>query len=275
MKTFRKYYANYEKEPKLAFYVRSCGHFNLVSPDREAYRPSVDFGEIFWCLKGAAVFRYKSRETVLNPEHVWYYPPGSSHDYHPRGERFEYRWLTIAGNGAGQLFSGLDIPPGLSYAGVCPEELFSVVELNLEKINSTRTSRMRALAAAFQILTMISPGQHLENIRGSLAEQAKNLVDSSFTDREFNVEKVASLLGVHRGSLSRAFTAGFGITISHYITRCRVRNAMKLLQETALPIREIALASGFNSHEYFCRVFLEQTLFTPAAFRTQLKNNGH
>ena len=150
-----------------------------------------------------------------------------------------------------------------------------MVEFNLEKISQTRKTRMQALAAAFQILTMISPGQNLENIRGSMADHAKSLVDSGYADPEFNVEKVASLLNVHRGSLSRAFAGAYGITISHYITRCRVRHAMKLLRETALPIREIALASGFNSHEYFCRVFLEQTSFTPAAFRTQVKEIGH
>lgn len=268
METFRHHHAVYEKEPKLSFYVRSCGHFNLVPPDRERYRECVDFGTILWCMKGSGVFRQNSRETVLRPEHVWYYPPGSSHDFQPRGERFEYCWLTIAGSGAGQLFSGLEIQPGPSYAGGCPEQLFSIVEMNLEKINQTRTSRMRALAAAFQILTMISPGQH-PAVHGKLAEKARSLIDAGFVDPQFNVEKTASLLGVHRGSLSRAFSAAYGIAISQYVSRCRVRHAMELLKATKIPIREVALSSGFNSHEYFSRVFLEHTGFTPAAFRAQ------
>ena len=125
---------------------------------------------------------------------------------------------------------------------------------------------MRALAAAFQILTMILPGQH-PAVHGNLAEEARSLIDAGFTDPQFNVEKTAALLGVHRGSLSRAFSEGYGITVTHYITRCRVRHAIKLLKETELPIRDIAKQSGFNTQEYFSRVFLEQTGSTPAAFR--------
>lgn len=269
METFRNYYAVYEKEQHLAFYVRSCGYFFLKPPDRESYRPQVDFCEIFWCMNGSMEYRGKSRNYQLKPGYVWYYPAGSSHNYSPGPNGCEYRWLTISGPGAEQLFRGLDIQDGLNYAGACPQELFSMVEFNLDKISQTRKTRMQALAAAFQILTMISPGQNLENIRGSMADHAKSLVDLGYADPEFNVEKVASLLKVHRGSLSRAFAGAYGITISHYITRCRVRHAMKLLKETTLPIRDIAFQSGFNSHEYFSRVFQEQTAFTPVEFRKQ------
>ena len=268
MQTFRHYYESCEIDPQLSFYVRSCGYFNLMPPDREAYRSCVNFGEIFWCIRGGCIFKHKLKEYVLKPGYVWYYPVGSCHDYQPLPGGFEYRFFTIAGLQASILFAGLDIRPGLNYAGTCPEDLFSLIELNMKDI-PTRSSRMQALAAAFRILTMVSPGQHPEMVRGSMAEKAKALIDSGFRDCEFNVEKTAALLGVHRGSLSRAFSEGYGITVTHYITRCRVRHAMKLLKETDLPIRDIARQSGFNSQEYFSRVFLEQTGFTPAAFRKQ------
>lgn len=259
----------YEKETRLSFHVRSCGHFCLVPPARETFRKSVDFCEIFWGIRGSMKFRSGSREFLMKPDYVWYYPAGSDHDYVPCGEGCEYRFITIAGRDSARLFSGLDIPQGLSYAGPCPQELFSIADLNVAKINQTKTTQMQALAAAFQILTMLSPGQHMENIRGSMAERAKTLIDSGFADRELNVEKTASLLGVHRGSLSRAFANAYKISVSHYISRCRVRNAMKLLKETELPILNIALQSGFNSHEYFTRVFMNWTGFTPALFRRQ------
>lgn len=86
------------------------------------------------------------------------------------------------------------------------------------------------------------------------------------------MEKAASLLGVHRGSLSQAFSTSYGITASHYITTCRIRWAADLLVKSQLSIKEIAADSGFNSHEYFSRVFLTQTGYTPGAFRRQKVN---
>ena len=269
MQSFRRHYANYQKEPQLAFYVRSCGHFCLNPPDREQYRAGVDFCEIFWCVRGSGLFRNRLRESVLRPGNVWYYPAGACHDYVPLRGGFEYFWLTIAGTQAPVLFSGVGIRPGVNYAGGCPEDLFSQVGLNIKNV-ATRVSCMHALAAAFRILTMISPGQHPEIVRGSMAENARKLIDSSFADPELNVEKTAALLGVHQGSLSRAFSEGYGITVVHYIARCRVRHAMKLLRGTALPIREVASASGFSSHGYFSHVFLDHTGFTPAAYREKM-----
>ena len=268
METFRYHSSLYEHEPRLAFYVRSCGHFQLVPPDRESYRRNVEFCEIFWCISGKGGFRSGStKETLLKPDWVWYYPAGATHDYQPRGGFFHYRWLSISGPGASSLFSGLDIHPGLNYGGACPHHLFSLVELNLKPVSS-RQIRMRALAAAFQILTQISPGQH-PSVHGSMVEEARSLIDDGFADSQFNVEKAASLLGVHRGSLSRAFSQAYGIAVSQYISQCRVRHAIVLLKTTSLPIREIALKSGFSSHEYFSRVFLEHTGITPATFRAQ------
>ena len=268
--TFRYCYHALDRDPRLAFYVRSCGYFNLIPPDRESFRDCVDFGEIFWCIRGSGVFRDKFRKTILTPEHVWYYPPGSSHDYYPRGSGFEYRWLTIEGSGTSQLFSGLNISPGLCYAGPCPQNLFSLVELNIDSME--QTARMQALSAAFQILTMLTFGQKTERIHGGMAEHARSLIYSGFSNRDFNVEKLASLLNVHRGSLSQAFRKKYGITVSHCITNCRVQCAARLLAESQLSIRQIALNSGFSSQDYFSHVFTAQTGFTPSSYRRQRIN---
>ena len=109
---------------KTSFYVRSIGHFRLTPESPEEIKVA-DFGEIFWCIGGRGYFHRNGEIFTLLPNSVWYYPPGSLHKYYPGKPFFHYRWLTIEGPGAGGLFDGLRIQPGLNESGECPQELFS------------------------------------------------------------------------------------------------------------------------------------------------------
>ena len=253
-----------ERDTRLGFYVRSTGHFQLIPPDREAVR-TVDFCEIFWSVKGSGVFRLNGNESILRPGCVWYYPAGSCHDYFPREPAFEYYWLTVAGPRATSFFDGLNIRPGINYGGDAPVHLFSIIRQKLPE--RTREGKMQCLVSAFEILTGITADPPVNPERRGILESARALCDERFTDPLFNVEQAAQMLGIHRGSLSRIFTSGYGMSISHYITNCRLQRAVHLLRESAVPVSDVARQSGFSSPAYFSRVFLEHTGSTPGLFR--------
>ena len=264
MSTFRK--RTYACNPKIApgFSVRSIGHFQLSPPDHEARR-FFDFGEIFWCVHGKGVFRLDGKEFILNPDFVWYYPPGSFHDYDPFEAEFQYFWLTVDGPGVAFLFDGLGILPGLNYGGSCPVHLFSRIAQLLPV--TRQEAGFEVLSAAFEIFCKIPAARQPGDEQPSPAEAARKIIDSQFTDPSFNVEELAARLACHRSTVSRNFSQKWNISVSDYIINCRLQYAMILLKETNTPIREVALESGFSSAAYFSRVFTARTGTTPAAFR--------
>lgn len=264
MSTFRK--RTYSRNPKLTpgFSVRSVGHFQLSPPDHEA-RITFKFGEIFWCVAGSGVFRLDGDEFLLKPDSVWYYPPGSFHDYDPAEADFQYYWLTIDGPLTSALFDGLGINPGLNYGGNCPVHLFSRIANLLPDTNPG--AGFEVLSAAFEILSKIPASCHSDIEQPTLAESARKIIDSQFIDSSFNVEELAERLSVHRSTVSRIFRREWDISVSDYIINCRLKYAMMLLRETNTPVRDVALESGFSSAAYFSRVFTVRTGTTPAAFR--------
>lgn len=264
MKSFRQCGWMLPKDSQLGFFVRSCGHFMLVPPDRELRRPA-DFAEIFWGLRGRGTFRSGSGEYTLKENQVWYYPPGSIHDFVPKSSVFQYRWLSIEGRSAARLFEDLGIRPGLSQAGPCPEHLFSSIMLDTR--SAEREKHIRALATAISILTQIIAGDVKNIPAGNSSKAAKEIIDENFGDPELNVEGIAELLHMHRVSLSRVFMKDHRTTISNYLISCRIRHAMRLLRETDLRVKEIARTSGFKTVEYFSRVFLQAVGMPPGVFR--------
>lgn len=78
---------------------------------------------------------------------------------------------------------------------------------------------------------------------------------------------VAKEVGMSYFHFSRAFKQTLGMTPSHYITERRIEHAKQLIQDTELPIAEIALRSGFSSQSHFTTSFRRLLGVTPGSFR--------
>lgn len=60
-----------------------------------------------------------------------------------------------------------------------------------------------------------------------------------------------------------------GKTFTEYLTYYRISKAKSMILEGTLSIKEITYAVGFNSQNYFAKVFKKYTGFTPSEFRVQ------
>ena len=67
--------------------------------------------------------------------------------------------------------------------------------------------------------------------------------------------------------ISRYFKEHFHITLSQYVTYLRLEHAKQLLQDTDMPITEIALQSGYQNVSYFIRSFKKTYEVSPLKYR--------
>ena len=86
-------------------------------------------------------------------------------------------------------------------------------------------------------------------------------------DTDFSVEALADNLHVSRVQLYRKVKAIFGVSISDYISDIRLEKAKSMLENTSLPISEVAYASGFASPSYFSTSFKNKFGNSPGTFR--------
>jgi len=90
--------------------------------------------------------------------------------------------------------------------------------------------------------------------------------------RGLKVESIVRELPVTRRTLERRFQRCLGRSIGDEIIRCRIERARHLLQNTALPIKHIALAVGFTSADRLGKAFVRHIGLAPSEYRrrTQL-----
>ena len=90
---------------------------------------------------------------------------------------------------------------------------------------------------------------------------------SEHYEYDIRVEGLAEQFGVSSRYIRRCFKEEAGISCSQYITSLRIEKAKEMLWLSAKTVTEIASLTGFNSSQYFSRVFQQYTGQTPLECR--------
>lgn len=111
--------------------------------------------------------------------------------------------------------------------------------------------------------------------KGSLAtvERGIRLITDGALD-EAGVEALADRLGVSARHLVRLFNKHIGASPMQVARTTRVQRAKRLLDETDLPMFEIAVRSGFRSLRRFNAVFAEVYRRTPSEVRGTVRRSS-
>lgn len=79
--------------------------------------------------------------------------------------------------------------------------------------------------------------------------------------------QLARLCGLSEAGFNRAFKRHFHTTPARYVTETRIREAARLLLQSAESIDLVAESTGFPNRAYFSRIFKQVTGEGPAGFR--------
>jgi two-component system response regulator YesN len=87
-------------------------------------------------------------------------------------------------------------------------------------------------------------------------------------DGHIQLDDVASAAAVSATYLSRLFSEHLKTTFIEYLTGVRIKQAEKLISESALSIKEIAYAVGYQDPAYFSKIFRKAMGRTPSERRS-------
>jgi AraC family transcriptional regulator, regulatory protein of adaptative response / DNA-3-methyladenine glycosylase II len=130
----------------------------------------------------------------------------------------------------------------------------------------------RAEAAAFRPCLKcrpeIAPGLSSMDSSAALAGAAARWLDHAVHSGETTaLPALAARLGVTDRHLRRIFQAAHGVSPRDHVATQRLLLAKQLLSDTALPVTQVALASGFGSLRRFNAAFAERYRLSPSALR--------
>ena len=111
--------------------------------------------------------------------------------------------------------------------------------------------------------------QHRQN---ELIKRILEYINEYLTDNRLTLSFIAhELLYVNVDYLGKLFNAECGEKFSAFLTKRRIELATELLlNETHIPVNEVAYRSGFGyNSQYFSKVFKKNTGYTPTEYRAK------
>lgn len=172
---------------------------------------------------------------------------------------------------------GLTPQIGFRDKHICHVAMSLLHELNEANVVGRLYADSLATGLAIQLVRCYSSLKDIHVGHGGMAphklRKAIALIDHHLSDEEEGrvaLRAVAQDVRMSYFHFSRAFKQAMGMTATNYIAERRIERAKRMLEETELPISEIALRSGFPSQSHFTTAFRRLAGATPKAFRAAL-----
>ncbi|MBP3963069.1 helix-turn-helix transcriptional regulator [Paenibacillus lignilyticus] len=205
-------------------------------------------------------------------------PPGIVHSHrHQRGEKddgFCLRWQIVeepgeASSGTTEEAEFIRCFSQIRPYAFKPETVQPLLDLRSDiGVLALRTAFAGWLTGLFEDWRADSPVPSMQaHDHNDLIVKQTLMYLNAYYANELRVQDIASGLHVSYRTLARQFKQQTGVTVIEKLNDIRIRQAKKLLIETPMSMKQIALAVGLKNEFYFSTLFAQVAMVTPSRFR--------
>lgn len=155
------------------------------------------------------------------------------------------------------------------------EQLIEIYMAKTDESESKIAAQIKTKVILLQfILEMWEKGLVIENDtngRNIVEKEMVSYIQQNFTGK-ISLKEFGEQFHLSEKYISRYFKEHFHITLSQYITYLRLEHAKQLLQDTDMPVTEVALQSGYQNVSYFIRSFKKAYAVSPLKYRKSDEN---
>lgn len=120
-------------------------------------------------------------------------------------------------------------------------------------------------ATAGRAITLMKPDQHGQTIAQRVCDYLnRRLV------YPFQREDLSRALHLSEGHIARAFKQEMGMSITEYLTEQRINLACLTIQQTTLPLAQVAEQCGFHDYPYFYKTFKKRVGLSPTQYQLEM-----
>ncbi|WEX90139.1 AraC family transcriptional regulator [Sinorhizobium garamanticum] len=222
-------------------------------------------------IGGAGNLRYENRTYRLREgETLLLLVPHNHRYWLEDGGRWEFFWISMNGEEALRIHRAILAVTG-PVLKLQPKTIEHLADCSLRLISGGETPG-RASAIAYEAAMALYDdvfGSH--PVFSQEYRTMHHVIDHIMANLEkpLPVEELARVSGLSRAHFSRVFAASEGMPPAEFVLQKRLQRAVKLLTKTAdLPVKEVAILSGFEDPNYFAKVFRRVFGASPTEFRT-------
>lgn len=186
------------------------------------------------------------------------------------GGRWEFFWISMNGEEALRIHRAILAVTG-PIITLQPDTVEHLADCSLRLIAGGETPGSASAIAYEAAMALYDDVFGSHPVLSEEYRKMQHVIDHILgnLDKPLPVEELARISGLSRAHFSRAFAASEGMPPAEFVLQKRLQRAVKLLTKTAdLPVKEVAILSGFEDPNYFAKVFRRVFGASPTEFRT-------
>ncbi|WP_027998283.1 AraC family transcriptional regulator [Sinorhizobium arboris] len=222
-------------------------------------------------IGGAGNLRYENRSHRVRPgETLLLLVPHNHRYWLEEGGHWEFFWISMNGEEALRIHRAILAVTG-PIIRLQPDTVEHLADCSLRLIAGGETPGSASAIAYEAAMALYDDVFGSHPVLSEEYRKMQHVIDHimSNLDKPLPVEELARISGLSRAHFSRAFAASEGMPPAEFVLQKRLQRAVKLLTKTAdLPVKEVAILSGFGDPNYFAKVFRRVFGASPTEFRT-------
>lgn len=249
--------------------VVSAGHMVTDKTSAEVSGPTRPNGfpdyQLIYIRKGAGHYLLENEDQTVTAGQVVIFRPHQPQIYrYYKAEKPEVFWVHFGGQEADALMERLlpkagSVLPAPAETGIRIEKM--ITELQLQRSGFA----IGAVSHLLGLLTDLSRREDSPSVAARIQRVCKQMADDPATP--VSNKELAAACGMSVSGFSHRFKEYVGISPREYLLQQRLSAARYLLENTDLPIGEIADAVGFEDALYFSKFFKARTGMSPRDYK--------
>ncbi|WP_306910922.1 AraC family transcriptional regulator [Rhizobium mesoamericanum] len=222
-------------------------------------------------IGGAGNLRYENRQLrVKEGETLLVLVPHNHRYWLEDGDRWEFFWISMNGEEALRIHRSILAVTG-PILKLQPKTIEHLADCSLRLITGGETPGLASAIAYEAAMALYDDVFGSHPVFSEEYRTMQHVIDYIMAnlERPLPVEDLARVAGLSRAHFSRMFAANEGLPPAEFVLQKRLKRAVTLLTKTAnMPVKEVAIRSGFEDANYFSKVFRRVYGTNPTEFRT-------
>lgn len=148
----------------------------------------------------------------------------------------------------------------------------SVLTVRVNNIIQSREKLKELYGKRFSLETL---GVETTSVDERFMQKLYQVLEKNVSNPELKLDGFSKEIGMSKANLYRKIKALTDLSPNEFIRNFRLEMAAKILKESQLPISDVYVAVGFNSHAYFSNCFKSFYGVTPSEYASQNAENGN
>lgn len=258
-----------------SIYITWTGHSH--SPASYSVGPRIlDTYSLVFVISGKGYLKtgVHKLETLNHGDLFVLYPKEKHHYYADLENPWELMWISFNGTLCETLLQDVGLSrKSYILTNILTHSIQRTVQTIINALgNTTDTNRLCATGQLYLLFAYLKQITEVNEQRSEALEQdscvwkAIRFIEQNYY-LDIDVDMLCEHVNYSRSYLSRTFKAETNMSIPEYINKIRVQNAITLLKDTKMPVKEISMMVGMKDSFYFSKLFKKITGQTPREFR--------